>query len=166
MNQRIENNHIIDLLFTLALFCVFAASALFVVVIGANVYQTTVKQMNDNYASRTSLSYIAEKIRQNDTACDITLGQVEGLSSLILHQTYEETDLYTYIYVQDGFLKELFIRGNQTPQADAGQSIMSVSSLTMEQVDSDLFRFTSTNEDNISSQLYVHVHADSERSHP
>ena len=166
MKQRVENNHIIDLLFTLALFCVFAASALFVVVIGANVYQTTVKQMNENYASRTSLSYIAEKIRQNDSACDITLGQMDGLSSLILHQTYEDTDLYTYIYVQDGYLKELFIRGDQTATADAGQSIMSVASLTMEQIHPDLFRFTSTNEDQKSSQLYVHVHADSERSQP
>ena len=166
MKQRLENNHMIDLLFTLALFCVFAASALFVVMIGANVYKTTVKQMNDNYSSRTSLSYVAEKIRQNDTTCDVTLGQMDGLTSLILHQTYNDVDLYTYIYEQDGYLKELFIRGDQTADADAGQSMIRVRVFTMEQIDPSLFRFTSISEENKTSQLYVYVHAESERRHP
>ena len=34
-----QKGHVVDFLFTLALFCVFAASALMVVVIGANVYR-------------------------------------------------------------------------------------------------------------------------------
>ena len=51
-----QKGHVVDFLFTLALFCVFAASALMVVVIGANVYRQTVRGMDSNYDSRTSLT--------------------------------------------------------------------------------------------------------------
>lgn len=40
-----QKNHVVDLLFSLALFCVFAASALTIVIMGADVYQ---KSVNDN----------------------------------------------------------------------------------------------------------------------
>ena len=57
-----QKGHVVDFLFTLALFCVFAASALMVVVIGANVYRQTVRGMDSNYDSRTSLTYLTEKV--------------------------------------------------------------------------------------------------------
>lgn len=43
----------VDVLFTLALFCVFCASALAVVVIGADVYTSTARSMDDNFSTRT-----------------------------------------------------------------------------------------------------------------
>ena len=50
MNRfRTQKDHVVDFLFTLALFCVFAASALTVVVTGANVYRQTVRRMDQNY---------------------------------------------------------------------------------------------------------------------
>ena len=65
--QSKTGTHMVDLLFTLALVCVFAASALMVVLIGANVYQNTVEGMDENFSARTSVTYVATKIRQNDT---------------------------------------------------------------------------------------------------
>ena len=64
MNPRQHQNHFIDVLFTLGLLCVFTASALAVVLIGAHVYQSTAEDMDANYRPATSLSYMAEKIRQ------------------------------------------------------------------------------------------------------
>lgn len=60
-----QKNHVVDLLFSLALFCVFAASALTIVIMGADVYQKSVNDMNRNSTIRTSLSYLSEKIHQN-----------------------------------------------------------------------------------------------------
>lgn len=71
-----QKGHVVDFLFTLALFCVFAASALMVVVIGANVYRQTVRGMDSNYDSRTSLTYLTEKVRQNDAANAVTIRSV------------------------------------------------------------------------------------------
>ena len=68
---------VIDLLFTLALFCVFCASALAVVLIGADVYTSTVRSMDRSYSTRTACAYLAEKARQSDRAGAISLGEVE-----------------------------------------------------------------------------------------
>ena len=82
----IQKGHVVDFLFTLALFCVFAASALMVVIIGANVYRQTVDRMNGNYDSRTSLTYLTEKIRQNDAADAVKISSVGESPALVLSQ--------------------------------------------------------------------------------
>ena len=64
-HQKQEKHFIVDILFVLALFGVFAVSALALVTIGADVYQHTVEDMGVNYESRTAVSYIMEKVRQN-----------------------------------------------------------------------------------------------------
>lgn len=61
-----NQGHIVDFFFTLSLFCLFAASALIVVIIGSGVYRNTTVQMEENYVARTALSYVAEKVRQHD----------------------------------------------------------------------------------------------------
>ena len=57
-----------DFLFTLLLFLLFAVSALGLILTGAGVYERTVNSMEDNFEERTALSYVAEKLRQNDGA--------------------------------------------------------------------------------------------------
>lgn len=155
MKHKNENNHIIDILFTLALFCVFAASALFVVLIGANVYKSTVTQMNDNFSTRTSLSYVSEKIRQNDTKGAVSITDLEGTPALLLSQKYDNIFLETYIYEQNGSLMELFIQGDQVPQKDDGQSIMEVDSFEMEQINDHLFHFISADTNGHEMEIYI-----------
>ena len=48
-HQKQEKHFIVDILFVLALFGVFAVSALALVTIGADVYQHTVEDMGVNY---------------------------------------------------------------------------------------------------------------------
>ena len=164
MKSRNENHHIIDLLFTLALFCVFAASALFVIIIGAQVYRSTVQQMEDNYSVRTSLSYVAEKIRQNDRDSAVSIGELDGCPALILKQEYEEKTLTTYIYEYEGFLRELFVSSDAVPHAKDGQQIMVVHSFAMEEISPSLFHFTSADARGNEADIYVSVK--SERSDP
>ena len=66
MQVKQERNHIVDVLFVLALFVVFTLSALVLVILGANVYRQTVSYMDENYEARTAYSYLTEKVRQND----------------------------------------------------------------------------------------------------
>ena len=83
MKGKQENHHIVDVLFVLALFCVFAVSALILLLIGANVYQKTVNDMDANYNGRTAVSYITEKIRQNDSDSAVSVGTLMGKPSII-----------------------------------------------------------------------------------
>ena len=62
--KKIRNEgHIVDFLFVLGLFFVFAFSALMLILIGSGVYKKTVDRMNENFNLRTTTAYITEKIR-------------------------------------------------------------------------------------------------------
>ena len=94
-----NNAHMIDLLFTLALFCVFAASALMVVLIGARVYQNTIERMNANFDGRASIAYVSNKIRQNDYPDAIHIIELEeGVPALALDQDFDGITYQTIIY--------------------------------------------------------------------
>ena len=73
-----DQSHTTDLLFTLGLFCVFAATAFILVMIGIQVYRSTAGQMQDTFSTRTAVSYVAEKLRQHDTAGGVSMGEIEG----------------------------------------------------------------------------------------
>lgn len=145
MNLKQENRHIVDVLFVLALFCVFAVSALVLVIIGAGVYQKTVNDMNLNYSSRTAFSYVTEKIRQNDTASSISIGSILGEDAIILTQEIEGEEYSTYLYEYEGCLMELFLRkGSDTGSnaLKAGRKILELDAFELVHLEGPLYRFT------------------------
>lgn len=149
------HSHVVDLLFTLALFCVFAASSLTVVLIGANVYKGTIQSMNNNFDMRTSLTYLSEKVRQNDVAGGVYLSELEGKPALVLEQTFDDTQYQTWIYHDDSSLKELFTRkGNDISLSD-GQEIMTTTEFLLEQNEDGLFVFTCTDQEGNSATVKV-----------
>lgn len=105
-----------DILFVLALFGVFAVSALALVTIGADVYQHTVEDMGVNYESRTAVSYIMERCGRTIplTVFPDRSGNVPALC--MLSEIDEET-YCTYLYLYDGHLKELLC-GKELLSAD------------------------------------------------
>ena len=74
MRFRTKRRHMIDFLFPVALFFVFALSALTVLLLAARIYQSTTENSSLNYTSRTGLSYISEKIHQNDLGGHVSIG--------------------------------------------------------------------------------------------
>lgn len=133
-NPKETGRHIVDVLFVLALFGVFAASALMLVTLGANIYKQTVASMDNNFTERTVYSYITEKIRQNDTFDAVTAGELDGVPALILTERTDNQEYCTYLYYYDGYLKELYVRkgtfaGNNI--LSAGQNIIALSSFNV-----------------------------------
>ena len=145
---------VIDLLFTLALFCVFCASALAVVLIGADVYTSTVRSMDRNYSTRTACAYLAEKARQSDRAGAISLGEVEQTPALVLDTTGADGASYTtYIYYYDGTVCEQLIRAEDTPVLANGQRIIECGDLTIEPLSDTLWQVTVTGPQGGSEQV-------------
>ena len=145
----------IDLLFTLALFCVFAASALMVVLIGADVYKDTVTGLNNNFDMRTSLTYVSTKIHQNDGSGVVQIGKIEGDDALILKQTYGDQVYQTVIYHDGNSLREIFASEEMNLKKSDGKVIMDVGRFEMEQVSDGLFRFISEDEDGHKAEILV-----------
>ena len=138
MKFRIQHRHVIDFTFPIAVFFVFAASSLAVLMLAANIYSSQTAEANNNYMARTSLSYVNEKIRQNDLVLE---NQVAGVSYL------------TYIYQHEGKLKELFLREGVDARLRDGQEIMEVQKFSVEGIGEGLFRLTSIDLDGNETSL-------------
>lgn len=160
-NMKQEKHFIVDILFVLALFGVFAVSALALVTIGADVYQHTVEDMSVNYESRTAVSYIMEKVRQNDTAGSISLTTLDDVPALCMLSQIEEDTYCTYLYLYDGHLKELFMRegtslGGQV--LPAGTDIMELQDLELSYAADDLIKVSLQTASGEVHTFYIHVH--------
>lgn len=162
-NHGDNNRHVVDILFVLALFGVFAASALMLVTFGANVYKKTVANMNDNFTERTAYSYVMEKIRQNDSNDMISVEEIEGVPALAFTQSSGEEEFCTYLYLYDGQLKELFVRKSSfsgTNILSAGQDIMPMSAFTLEETEDGLIRLMMDTGNDKPIILYTSPHSD------
>ena len=161
-----EHSFIVDVLFVLALFGVFAISALVLVTIGADVYQHTVQDMSANYETRTAVSYLTEKVHQNDitsadgesNACITTLN---GTPALMLSQEINEEVYSTYLYLYDGYLKELFMQQNNSlggNALEAGVNIMELDSFQLQQMNANLLSIEMATKQGESYKIYVSSH--------
>lgn len=119
MRFRVKQRHMIDFLFPVALFFVFSLSALTVILLATRIYKSTTENSSLNYTSRTSLSYISEKIHQHDSGT-ISLGTFDGCDAIVLGQEIDGTVYYTYIYSYRNELKEIFLKDGADTDASAG----------------------------------------------
>ncbi len=157
-NAETEGKHIVDVLFVLALFGIFAASAFMLVTLGANVYKQTVAHMNENYGERTAYAYITEKIRQNDKLGSITTEDLEGTPALVFTQQVEDVEYCTYLYYYDGYLKELALRKDVFAGSNllsAGQNITPLSAFSIESVQNNLVKLHIYTEEGNSFFIYA-----------
>lgn len=153
--QWMPGGHIIDIFFTLALLCVFTASALLVVLTGANVYRSTVSDMNGNFNVRTSITYIATKIHQNDTADGVFVTKLGDTDALVLEQNFDEQVYRTWIYYYDGELREIFSMKDNPVSAADGQTIMSVPEMKIEEAGDQMLRFTYVDDTGNQTSLMI-----------
>ena len=161
MRFQTRSRHVIDLIFPIALFFVFAASALIVLILAADLYGTTTSRLRVNDENRSALAYIEEKIRQNDTEGALKIVSIEDRDCLAMSADYNGVLCTTYIYEYDGMLKELFIRYDVPFSLKSGRDIMEISSLTITNPEDRLYRFTVTDSEGLESSLIA-----SERSVP
>ena len=151
-----HRRHMVDFLFTLTLFCVFCASSLLVVVIGANVYKRTVTSMDHNFSAGTSLSYVSIKVRQHDQDGAVSVRQFEGHDALVLEQRVASSVYQTWIYYHDGALRELFTeRGNPDIDPGSGQVIVALQDFTVTRTGDRLLSVSSIDTFGAASHIYV-----------
>lgn len=168
MNQ--ERHFIVDILFVLALFGVFTVSALMLVTIGSEVYRHTVDDMGSNYETRTAVAYITEKVRQNDNIIldsdtnipqNISISTLANEPSLMLTQNINGENYHTYLYLHEGYLKELFMKSGSylgDNMLAAGQTIMKLSDFSVQQVSDNLLSVQMTTPDGESHKIYISTH--------
>lgn len=161
MRFQPRKHHIIDILFPISLYFVFTVSALTVLLLATNVYRTTTENSALNFNANTSLSYITEKIHQNDTEGAVSIGSFDGHQALILKQHYNGTEYVTYIYVSEGNLMELYTKSSADVDAGSGKVILPLQSLDMEMPQSDLLHLTCTDTQGHTVASYISIYSQS-----
>jgi hypothetical protein len=151
-----QKRHIIDILFTLGLFCVLAASALMVVVIGSNVYRAMVARADENFLSGVPLAYVANKIRQNDRLGEIFIDKLEGAPALLIKRDLGGGHSFDiWIYHHDGALKEVAALNHTIITRELGRPIIEIDDFKMEQIGTGLWRFTSVDKNGKESSMII-----------
>ena len=167
MRFQSRKHHIIDILFPISLYFVFTVSALTVLLLATNVYRTTTENSALNFNANTSLSYITEKIHQNDTEGAVSIGSFDGHQALILKQHYNDTEYVTYIYVSEGNLMELYTKSSADVDVGSGKVtlpqclILPLQSLDMEMSQSNLLHLTCTDAQGHTVASYISIHSES-----
>lgn len=161
LREKKGNRHAIDLLFTLALFCIFAVSLLLVSATGSQVYENIVHQMDNNYTLRTSLSYVTEKLRQNDVSDRVFIEDLNGSTALVLEQNYEDSVFQTWIYEYEGKLRELFLHKGNDVNPEHGQQLMAIEGFSIELVEGNLYKIAITNSGGETEELLINIRSQS-----
>ena len=161
MDFKGERKHMVDILFVLTLFFVFALSALTLVVLGANVYRSTVDHMDESFTDRTSYAYITQKLRQNDEAGVLTVGEFGGINACVITQEINNTIYNTYIYAYDGYLCELLARADMDMAPQDGTRILELEDFRIEQINPKLSKVHLSFKDGKIMHVYVSTHSGS-----
>lgn len=122
--------HTVDILFPLAVFFAFAATAVMAILLSANLYSKAVEGSDRMYNGATALSYLEEKLHQNDAQGAVSLREIQGTPVLVLDHSVRDPGCCTYIYVWDGTVRELFARQELPFDPAAGKPLLQAQSLS------------------------------------
>lgn len=119
--KRKPIQHQMDGLIALLLFGVFAVCVLAVLLTGADAYRRLTQRDQVAFDRRSCVQYIATKVRQADTAGNVAVVEIGGVSSLVMDADQEYV---TYLYCYDGWLWELYTWCGEPPVPGDGQQLV------------------------------------------
>ena len=125
-----EQKHSIEVVFTMVTFLVYAMVLLMFVSLGATVYRSVTQQMELHQTQRTAENYLREKVRQNDRAGDVSIGEIEGVPALQISQTVGGKEYVTYIFTEGGSLKELLVSAEKRAKVSDGTVLLSMEAVS------------------------------------
>ena len=153
--------HITDVLFTLALFCVFAAASLIVVFIGADVYSGTVRRMDNSFEINTTLAFVSTKIHQHDIVDSVHIRYLDDAPAIVLESQIGERIFETWIYHYNGALWEIFTSQEFSHYMTLGdgQMLVLVYSFTFESIEDGLILLAAGTSDGFNGRKLVALRA-------
>ena len=137
-----DNKHVVDTLFVFLLFTIFTICAVFLIAFGANIYKRTITNFDEHYNLTTSVAYIQEKFRQCDEADSCVVVPFGESDALRITSYNNDIEYYTYIYEYDGCLKELYTKSDNQLSPKAGQNLLEINRLFIDNSQSGIFNIT------------------------
>lgn len=139
MRSRTEP-HSIDMLFPLIFILLFSFCTLLVVLQGARIYEGTAAGLQENYTVRTAVSYLKEKVRECPAASGVEIRTMDGRQTLILREDKGGETYASYIFLESGCLRELYVKDSNFIGLNGGQPLVELDSFSAELVEHNLLR--------------------------
>lgn len=157
MESGQRNGRVLKYICLLIVLGVFAVSALILVNAGVTVYKNIVLNNAANFKLRTSLSYVATRIRQSDTKGSIYLTDKEGTSVLTLEEEIEGVVYETLVYFYNGNLYELYQEKGTEYEFSTGVEVMELSGMEFEMVSDGLLKATAYSSHENREEMLIHI---------
>lgn len=118
-NHR-EGYSLIELVLVMALLVIFGLTTFTLVVSGGEAYKNIIGKKDANSELRVALSYVNMRIRQNDSQGSIRLERSPngGHNAVVIQELIEGSSYETWIYWEDGRLREAFVSEGQAVTKD------------------------------------------------
>ncbi len=154
-----QKRHMVDFLFVLTLLFLFAFFSMTLVVLGAQVYKSTISSTQEDFNTRTVSFYLTEKIRQYDTAGNVSVTTFGDGDAILLQQEIDGTTYNTYLYLYNGYITELFVADGNELSPESGQAILAAYAFEIEAVNDRLIQCSVTCPKQMPSTFYVSIHS-------
>lgn len=161
MNRINKRSHSVDTLFSVFLFGLFLVFLVILLIFCARAYEASVKGQETNSSLYTASTYVTAKFRRHDTGGSIRISDFGDSQALCMSDTIEDQEYITYIYLQDGNLKELFAQAQTEPFPEMGTVIASLKSFVIEEasdeeVQDTYYRITMEDRNGAEASLLLH----------
>ncbi len=160
--RKIKTNasNMINTVFVLVLFCVFAVAVLMVLLAGTGAYQDIADRMERQYAERTCLSYLDAKVRHYDETGKVAAEQFGDCDALALYEDIDGVSYKTLIYCYEGYVRELFIEDGMELLPEHGETIVPAQKMTVETMTDSLVRLVCTSESGNQEELVIYLRSE------
>lgn len=118
------SNRLLEVGVTYILLLFFIGVSFGVVSIGAKAYQNTGQSTMANYKKYTPISYVRMKVRHHDRVNGVAVLPKQGQEVLVLREQVEGVGYETWIYVYEGYLRELYMQEGDEIDLAMGMSIL------------------------------------------
>lgn len=139
-----NRKHSVDVLFMFILFAMFAILSVLIIYIGSGVYGRISANKQINEKTRTTVSYIVNKIRATDGE-DVYIDVREDTAVLVLETQSGETIINNIIYEYDSKLMEMTLEAGDEFELKHGEILLDSDGVDFEK-NGELLTITVRNE--------------------
>lgn len=132
-------------IFIMLLFLLIVFLSVMIILLGNDVYSGINKDREENYQKMVSLSYVANKIRQNDKEGSVRIDSLQGKNAVVINEVYDGVEYETWIYFYNNGIYEMFTDSNMEFNLEDGMRILDVESFKIEKLKDNLYKFTASN---------------------
>lgn len=149
----------IDKLFPFLLLCIFCISSLLFVYYGANQYNAAASSMEGNYNLRACISYLQDKVRENDCQGRISVQNTDNISLLKFTGDPNESLSVSYLYAYEDKLYEL-VSPEDTPfSPEMGTPLFDLKSLAFSMKSNHLLKIRITGSGGLADTIYINLNS-------